>query len=82
MPKLRLMCNFFIIRNDQISNRFYSLLAQKHAEGVEVRMLADWVGSFRYRKKWIKKSIPFFQDEPSTAAIFFITFNRETIESY
>ncbi len=52
---------FFIIRNDQISNRFYSLLAQKHAEGVEVRMLADWVGSFRYRKKWIKNRFPFFK---------------------
>jgi cardiolipin synthase A/B len=44
---------FFIIRNDRISNQFYTLLARKHAEGVRVRLLADWVGSFNFRKKWL-----------------------------
>ncbi|MGN8646428.1 phospholipase D-like domain-containing protein [Gracilibacillus sp. HCP3S3_G5_1] len=48
---------FFIIRNDRISNEFYTLLARKHAEGVQVRLLADWVGSFNFRKKWLEQKI-------------------------
>ncbi|SFM17376.1 cardiolipin synthase [Gracilibacillus orientalis] len=52
---------FFIIRNDRISNQFYTLLARKHAEGVQVRLLADWVGSFKFRKKWLNQK--FFMDK-------------------
>ncbi len=61
---------FFIIRNDRISNQFYTLLARKHEEGVRVRLLADWMGSFKFREKWLDQKffmrkmnpprIPFF----------------------
>ena len=36
---------FYIIKNDQFSQQFLKLLAQKAESGVEVRLLADWAGS-------------------------------------
>jgi len=42
---------FFIVRNDEISNTFYTLLKEKAKEGVEVRLLLDFVGSFRLKRK-------------------------------
>ncbi|WP_066188141.1 MULTISPECIES: phospholipase D-like domain-containing protein [Gracilibacillus] len=50
---------FFIIRNDRLSNQVYSLLARKQAEGVKVRFLTDWGGSIRFRKKWLQDKFAF-----------------------
>ncbi|MFC4402838.1 cardiolipin synthase [Gracilibacillus xinjiangensis] len=50
---------FFIVRNDKISNQFYSLLAKKQAEGVKVRLLTDWIGSLRFKRKWVKQQFHF-----------------------
>lgn len=36
---------FYIVKNDEISQRFLKLLKKKASEGVEVRLLLDWVGS-------------------------------------
>ncbi|WP_147535017.1 phospholipase D-like domain-containing protein [Bacillus marasmi] len=44
---------FYIGRNDAFSKEFYSLLEVKAREGLEVRLLLDWVGSFRLSKQII-----------------------------
>jgi cardiolipin synthase len=44
---------FYIARNDQISREFYSLLMKKASEGVEVRLLLDWLGSRKLSKEII-----------------------------
>lgn len=41
---------FYIIRDDKISNDFFSLLSEKAKQGVEIRMLIDWVGCGMKRK--------------------------------
>jgi len=41
---------FYIIKNDKISQEFLELLKKKAQEGVEVRLLVDWVGSGLKRK--------------------------------
>lgn len=46
---------FFIIRNDAISHRFLSLLEQKAKEGVEVKLLLDFVGSIRLKRNILQK---------------------------
>ncbi|SHM63063.1 phospholipase D-like domain-containing protein [Gracilibacillus kekensis] len=50
---------FFIIRNDRISNQFYSLLVRKQNEGVKVKVMTDWVGSLKFRSKWLKDKVSF-----------------------
>ena len=42
---------YFIIRDDELGREIVSLLAQKAAEGVEVRAIFDAAGTFRIRKK-------------------------------
>jgi cardiolipin synthase A/B len=44
---------FYIVKNDKISGEFLSLLKKKAEEGVEVRLLLDWVGSLRVKRKLI-----------------------------
>jgi cardiolipin synthase A/B len=44
---------FYIVKNDKISGEFLSLLKKKAEEGVEVRLLLDWVGSMRVKRKLI-----------------------------
>ncbi|MGG4265768.1 cardiolipin synthase [Peribacillus simplex] len=44
---------FYIVKNDKFSKDFLKLLQSKAEEGVEVRLLVDWVGS----KKMSRKSI-------------------------
>lgn len=44
---------FYIARNDAFSKRFFSLLEVKAREGVEVRLLLDWVGSHKLEKRII-----------------------------
>ena len=45
---------FFIFDDDKISNKLRELLIQKAAEGVRVRMIYDYWGSFDLSKKYIK----------------------------
>lgn len=41
---------FYIVKDDKISHEFVSLLKEKAQEGVEVRLLVDWVGCNLKRK--------------------------------
>lgn len=62
---------FYIIRQDKISNRLYALLSQKQDEGVEVRFLTDWVGSFFFRKKWLQDRFAFKKANRPKAPFFY-----------
>jgi cardiolipin synthase A/B len=46
---------FYIVRNDDTSEQFLSLLEKKASEGLKVRLLVDWIGSFRLNRKRISK---------------------------
>lgn len=55
---------FYIVRNDSFSQEFISILKNKAAEGVEVRLLLDQIGSLKFSKKMkagLKKSGVKFQ---------------------
>ena len=41
---------FYIVQDDKISQEFLTILKEKAGEGVEVRLLVDWVGSGLKRK--------------------------------
>ena len=45
---------FFIFDDDRISNQLRELLIQKSGEGVRVRMIYDYWGSFKLSKKYLK----------------------------
>lgn len=45
---------FFIFDDDQISNQLRELLIQKVKEGVRVRLIYDYWGSFKLSKKYLK----------------------------
>ncbi|UOQ87474.1 phospholipase D-like domain-containing protein [Gracilibacillus salinarum] len=62
---------FFIIRNDRISNQFYSLLANKQADGVQVRFMADWAGSIAFRSKWVSDKFPFLKTNKPRIPLFY-----------
>ncbi len=46
---------FYIVRNDKMSNQFFSLLEEKAKAGVEVRLLVDWIGSIFLSRKSIRR---------------------------
>jgi cardiolipin synthase A/B len=46
---------FYIVKNDRISSDFLQLLKQKAHEGVEVRLLVDWLGSLKVKRTLIKE---------------------------
>jgi len=46
---------YFIWEQDALTDGFCRLLAEKVREGVEVRVLYDWVGSITYGKRQLKK---------------------------
>ncbi|WP_264804226.1 cardiolipin synthase [Cytobacillus sp. NCCP-133] len=46
---------FYIVKDDKISEEFLSILKGKAKEGVEVRLLLDWAGSFPVKSKTIKE---------------------------
>jgi len=46
---------FYTIKTDSISKEFLDLLKTKANEGVEVRLMLDWLGSIKIRKKIRKK---------------------------
>ncbi|PLS18372.1 cardiolipin synthase [Bacillus sp. M6-12] len=45
---------FYIVREDSIGHQFFSLLKAKAEEGVQVRLLLDWVGSHTINPRIIK----------------------------
>lgn len=42
---------FYILKDDKISLEFLSILKEKAKEGVEVRLLLDWVGCLKKKRK-------------------------------
>lgn len=46
---------FYICKSDSISQDFFGILIQKAQEGVEVRLLVDWVGGKSMKRKLIKE---------------------------
>ncbi|PLT31663.1 cardiolipin synthase [Peribacillus deserti] len=46
---------FYIVKEDHFSKEFLSLLKEKAAQGVQVRLLLDWMGSFGLKKKTIRE---------------------------
>jgi len=46
---------FYTIKTDSISNEFFTLLREKAKEGVEVRLVLDWLGSLKIRKSLINE---------------------------
>jgi cardiolipin synthase len=45
---------FYIVRNDDVSQQLLNLLKKKAEEGVEVRVLVDWIGSLGLSRKTIQ----------------------------
>ncbi len=45
---------FFIIRDDHVSNKFKEILIRKAQQGVRVRLIYDYWGSFGLTKKYLK----------------------------
>ena len=46
---------FYIVRNDKTSEQFLALLEKKAHEGVQVKLLVDWIGSFGLKRNRMKK---------------------------
>lgn len=46
---------FYIVRNDKTSEQFFSILEKKAHEGLQVRLLIDYIGSFRFKRSRVKK---------------------------
>jgi cardiolipin synthase A/B len=71
---------FYIVRTDQISQQFCDLLKQKAKEGVEVRLLVDWIGSFGLPRTVIRSlqesGIKFAYSHKPTFPYFFYKLNR------
>ncbi|WP_442596972.1 cardiolipin synthase [Neobacillus sp. D3-1R] len=44
---------FYIVKNDRFSKEFFQILTQKAKEGVEVRLLLDFLGSLKVNRKMI-----------------------------
>lgn len=71
---------FYIVKTDEISQQFFQLLKQKAEEGVRVRLLVDWVGSFGLPKKLIRSlkesGIEFAYAHKPRFPFFFYRLNR------
>ena len=52
--KKHIHIEFYIFENDEISNKLRKLLIKKANEGVRVRMIYDFLGSFSLSKKYIE----------------------------
>lgn len=46
---------FYICKNDEFSKKFLQILTEKAQKGVEVRLLLDWAGSLKIKRKTIKE---------------------------
>lgn len=68
---------FYICNNDEFSQDFLTLLKDKAKEGVEVRLLLDWVGGFQIKKKEINElknaGVQFSFSNKPRAPYFFYT---------
>ena len=67
---------FFIIKNDHISLQFSNLLKKKAVQGVEVRLLLDWVGGAAFptniRDDLKKSGVSFFcSNKPKWPYLFY-----------
>ncbi len=74
--KHEILVEFFIIKNDDFSNKLLDLLQEKAREGIIVRILLDRVGGFRftYKKRSIlkKAGIHFaFSEKPGFPYLFY-----------
>jgi cardiolipin synthase len=71
---------FYIIKDDETSQPFFQLLKQKAKEGVRVRLLVDWVGSFSLPKALIRSlkasGIEFAYTRKPRFPFFFYRLNR------
>lgn len=77
---------FFIIHADELGGRVVDLLERKAKAGVEVRLLYDAVGSFRFRRRLIRrlhdaggKAAPFLPINPLRRRIQFNLRNHRKI---
>lgn len=50
-----LKIQFYIVKNDAISHEFLSIIGEKAAQGIKVRLLMDWFGSMKVKKQDIEK---------------------------
>ncbi|MGM0875126.1 MAG: cardiolipin synthase [Bacillota bacterium] len=68
---------FYIVKNDDISHEFLSLLGEKASQGIEVRLLLDYVGSFQLDKQKVKvlkeKGVIFARSHKPRFPYFFYT---------
>jgi cardiolipin synthase A/B len=68
---------FYIVQNDEISNEFLSLLGEKASQGLEVRLLLDYVGSFELDKQKVnllkEKGVRFARTHAPRFPYFFYT---------
>lgn len=67
---------FYIVKNDSFSQEFLEILLRKAKEGVEVRLLVDWVGSAvsrEYKKKLKEAGVEFVQSQVPKFPFFFYT---------
>jgi cardiolipin synthase A/B len=67
---------FYIVRDDQFGKDFLQRLIRKAEEGIEVRLLLDWVGSYGVSKSLVKKlkdagGHVAFSDHPRLPFVFF-----------
>lgn len=46
---------FFIFRSDHFGKQMIALLEKKASEGVKIRLLLDWVGSFFFSRKMVRR---------------------------
>jgi cardiolipin synthase len=71
---------FYIVKTDEISQQFFQLLKQKAEEGVRVRLLVDWIGSFGLPKKLIRSlkesGVEFAYAHKPRFPFFFYRLNR------
>ncbi|AKM20607.1 cardiolipin synthase [Geobacillus sp. FSL K6-0789] len=71
---------FYIIKHDETTAPFFQLLKEKAAEGVEVRLLTDWVGSLGLPKTLIRSlkasGVEFAYARPPRFPFFIYRLNR------
>ncbi|MGD6831991.1 cardiolipin synthase [Sutcliffiella halmapala] len=46
---------FYLVNGDHVSEEFFTILKQKAQEGVEVRLLLDYLGSHKMKRKQVKE---------------------------
>lgn len=81
MAKQHIHVMFYIVKDDEISKEFLGILFEKAREGVEVRVLLDWVGSFPLRKNIVpmlkSQGVQFsYTNPPKLPFLFFSSQSR------